>query len=377
MKKIYYSLLIFLTIGAVFAIGKFIEDRKAFPNNFNEERPLIIEGKKYFISPVGKDSNDGLSENTPFFTIQRGLDLVQPGDGVILSEGVYLQDLVTRRDGTANRLIIITGPKNAVVKGAGEKSRIIEIKHDYYGLKGFTVDGLEGDKDKEKNYRDKLIYIQSDEPLNGVTGSRILEMDLKNAGGECLRMKYFAKGNEVAHNKIVGCGAYDFIFDNNGKNGEGIYIGTAPEQAEDGKNPTEDLDRSDNNWVHHNFIDTQGNECVDIKEGSAHNLIENNECTGQKDKESAGLDSRGNDNTFRQNEVYGNVGAGVRLGGDKKIDGTNNIVVNNFLHDNEGGGIKFQSNPQKQICGNRFANNKKGNLVGEYEEDNENLKNCD
>ena len=52
---------------------------------------------------------------------------------------------------------------------------------------------------------------------------------------------------------------------------------------------------------------------LDIKEGSSFNIVEYNKCTGQRDPNSGGLDSRGNDNIFRYNEIYDNLGAGVRL----------------------------------------------------------------
>ena len=52
---------------------------------------------------------------------------------------------------------------------------------------------------------------------------------------------------------------------------------------------------------------TNGNECVDIKEGASGNLIEHNECSNQLDDQSGCYDSRGDDNTFRfakQNFYY-------------------------------------------------------------------------
>ncbi len=376
MKIVYYIVFFLFALGFFLAGYKLVEIFLLTPAVSPDGKTVVITGKKYYVSSTGNDNLDGLSEKSALFTIQNAIDLLQPGDGVILADGTYLQDFVTRRNGTDSKPIIITGSKKAVIKGSGKNQRIIEINHDFQILKGFTVDGLNGDNNDEKNYRDKLIYAQGNEPLNGITGLRILDMDLKNAGGECVRIKYFAQKNEIAHNNIVGCGAYDFIFKGEGKNGEGIYIGTAPEQIADDKNPTQDIDLSNDNWIHDNFINTQGNECVDIKEGSSGNLVENNKCTGQKDTESAGLDSRGSGNVFRKNEVYGSKGAGIRLGGDKKSDGINNVVAENFLHDNENGGIKFQRNPQKQICGNRFKNNKKGDLVGEYGSENKNQETC-
>ena len=191
-------------------------------------------------------------------------------------------------------------------------------------------------------------------------------MNLKNAGGECVRLRYFAQDNEIAHNTITSCGVHDFRFKDGGKNGEGVYIGTAPEQLKDKKNPTTDPDQSNNNWIHHNNFNTQGNECVDIKEAASGNVIEHNICTGQKDKESGGMDSRGNANIFRNNEIFGCAGAGIRLGGDTKADGIKNIIYENTISNNKAGAVKVMQQPQGKICGNSLSSNKKGACVGKY-----------
>jgi hypothetical protein len=91
--------------------------------------------------------------------------------------------------------------------------------------------------------------------------------------------------------------------------------------------------------------------------------VEHNTCTGQQDPNSAGFDARGGGNIFRYNESFGNVGAGIRLGGDGASDGIDNQVYGNSFHDNQGGGIKLVRQPQK-LCGNTLANNRAGNLVG-------------
>jgi hypothetical protein len=158
---------------------------------------------------------------------------------------------------------------------------------------------------------------------------------------------------------------YDFKFSGGGKNGEAIYIGTAPEQRADGKNPDVAVDRSTDNWIHHNTFDTQGNECVDVKEGATANIIEYNRCTGQRDPLSGGFDSRGNGNIFRYNESYGNVGAGVRLGGDTKDDGLDNEVYGNKLYNNRAGGIKLVRKRQRSVCGNTMSGNAAGNVVSD------------
>lgn len=324
-------------------------------------------GTSYYIDPRGQDSNDGLSASTPFQTIQKAVDLARPGDLIKLSGGIYQQDIFTKRDGRPNATITITGPKEAVVGGGGGL-RIIEVRHSYISLKGFTVDGKFGTGTSASDFRDKLIYILGREPKKGVQGVKIAGMRIQNAGGECIRLRYFAQNNEISDNTIQNCGVYDFRFNNGGKNGEGIYIGTAPEQLDDGKNLTDDPDQSNNNLIHDNIINTNGNECVDIKEGSSGNIIENNSCTGQQDPQSGGLDSRGNGNIFRSNNIFDNKGAGIRLGGDRKGDGTDNDVYGNIIRSNSSGGIKFEKIPQRKICGNVMSENNGGENVGSYGE---------
>lgn len=297
------------------------------------------------------------------FSIQKALDSAQPGDTVYLATGIYYQDAISKRNGSFDLPITIKGGSDAIVKGAG-KSRIFEINHDYIVLDGFTVDGLHGNPSAITGYGDKLIYIVGTGNKDGVIGSKIINMTLKNAGGECVRIKYFSQKNEVANNTILNCGVYDFKF-GGAKNGEGVYIGTAPEQLY--RNPTLDLDNSNNNYIHHNLMNTQGNEGVDIKEGSSGNIVEYNSISGQKDPASGGLDSRGDGNIFRNNDIFGNIGAGIRFGGDFYNGyqfGQNNQAYNNNIHDNQYGSFKIQAVPQTKICGNILSNNGAG--LGTY-----------
>jgi parallel beta-helix repeat protein len=317
----------------------------------------------FYVNPGGSDQNRGLSPNAPFGTIQKAVDLARPGDVIILAPGEYYQDIVSRRDGIAEAPITIKGPVNAIVKGSGNP-RIFDIRHDNLTLDGFSLDGRVGDTPKIASYREKLLYAIGTAPQQGVNGLRVLHMTFKNGGGECLRLRYFAQHNEIAYSRFVGCGVHDFKFNAGKRNGEAIYIGTAPEQRGDGKNPTADVDHSNNNWIHHNSFDTQGNECVDIKEGASGNIVEYNSCTGQRDPKSGGFDVRGVNNVIRYNESYGNAGAGIRLGGDTPADGVDNAVYGNNVHDNRAGGIELKRKRQVSLCGNLVSNNHGGKLIG-------------
>lgn len=325
--------------------------------------PSIAFGATYYVSPGGDDAQSGIAAETSVKTIQKAIDMAQPGDTVMLAAGEYPQDMISRRNGTADAPITITGPKTAVVRGAGA-DRVIEINHHYHTLNGFTVDGLAGSV-----YHDKLIYVLGKEARKPLVGLKITNMTVKNSGGECIRLRYFVTGAEIAHNTIGACGAFDFIQNAGGKNGEGIYVGTSSKQWNDGKNPTNDPDETKGNVIHHNTINTQGNECVDIKEGATGNIVEYNTCTGQRDAESGGFDSRGSNNTFRYNSVKGSLGVGIRFGGwlvNGIQYGKGNDAYGNAIEDNKAGAFKFETGPQGKICENALKTNAGGSFIGGY-----------
>jgi hypothetical protein len=326
----------------------------------SEEEDLDV--KIIYVSPNGSGKKNGTSVKNAFSSIQQALDKVEPGEKIELASGEYFEDLVTKKHGTKEKPIMLFGQKEAVIKGSGKSERIFQIFHDYYILDGFTMDGFAGGKQKAKNYRDKLLYVHGQKEPYGQTkrgpkGLEIANMTFKNAGGECIRLRYYVTEANIHHNEITDCGFYDFVFDKGGKNGEGIYIGTSSEQWDDDKNPTDGPDKSNNNHIHHNIFNTQGNECVEVKEGSTGNIIEYNSCTGSKDKEAAGMASRGNNNIFRYNKIFGNKGCGIRFGGHKEEGekyGIGNDAYENTIYDNDNCGIKFMQKNQGKVCGNIF-----------------------
>lgn len=276
----------------------------------------------------------------PGQSIQAALANAQPGASILVKPGVYTEKLTTFHSGTAKALITLWGEPGAVLAGSGD-GRLLEVKHDYYRVGGFEF------KDA-----DILLWMQE------ADHNTITKNFFHHAQGECIRAKYHSSHNVFSNNRVENCGREDFAGDGDGKNGEGIYLGTAPEQLE--KNPTREVDKTNHNVIRHNVFKTNGNECVDIKEGSSSNVVEFNDCTGQKEPESAGFDSRGNGNVFRYNKSYGNVGAGIRFGGDEKSDGTQNVAYGNQLLNNKGHAIKVMRLPQGKICGNTAVGNTLG-----------------
>jgi hypothetical protein len=293
--------------------------------------PPAPAGRTWHVSAAARSGGDGTS-GAPFGLIPDALAAARPGDLVSVGPGIY-PGFATAGPGRPDAPIVIKGTA-AAVRGDGSEGRLVEILHDHVTLTGFDI--AEGD-----------IGVW----IFGATGVRLTGNVIHELAGECVRVKYHAHDNEIVGNRIEGCGQ-DFDTDDGNKNGEGVYIGTSPEQID--RNPTPEPDASDGNWVHGNFIKTPA-ECVDIKEGASNNLVEGNLCRGGRDPDGAGFSVRGNANTVRDNVSEDHDGAGIRLGGDGTGDGVDNVVTGNRLSGNDGYAVKVQREPQRMVCGNEIS----------------------
>ena len=68
----------------------------------------------YFISPTGSDTNPGTLQ-APLATVNRGMELAQPGDSVLLRGGVYRETVTSVRSGTTTQPITVSNYNNEVV----------------------------------------------------------------------------------------------------------------------------------------------------------------------------------------------------------------------------------------------------------------------
>jgi hypothetical protein len=303
-------------------------------NRIDQNGGVATAGRTVFVSATAAPGGLGTAAR-PFATIQHAVDVAEPGDTVRVGPGSYTGGFHSVRSGTAANPIRFSAANAEVVRGDGPP-HVIELRDDYLDLAGFeVVGGTAGIR------------------LDGAHHVRVLHNIVRDALGECVRVRNQSSDNEVAFNEIRGCGRRNFDLARHRKNGEGIYVGTAPEQLDElpGNGP----DRSDRNWIHDNTIDTPA-ECVDVKEFTSTILVEHNLCTGGRDPESAGFSARGNRVTFRGNTVFGGAGAGIRLGGDGAGQGVDTIVVDNDFEHPRGYGIKIMRSPQGKICGNGLLN---------------------
>lgn len=129
----------------------------------------------------------------------------------------------------------------------------------------------------------------------------------------------------------------------------------APEvKLRDGGADNVKADNCGYNWMHHNTFRTYGNECIDVKEGSTHNLIEYNVCEMQRDPNSGGFDLRGDLNTVRFNEITECDGAGVRMGGHDGY-GSGNHAYGNVITNMGNGAFNVMAPDQGTVCENKIS----------------------
>ncbi len=278
-------------------------------------------------------------------SIQKAVERAYPGDCVVIYPGEYYESIHTVRSGLPGKPIVIIGIPRVVIHGSPSAGgRVIYIRHSHIWLERLEVDGHFSPSEKgARAYKDKLIYIKGS--LQSVVRDiRVVDCVLKNALGECLRVKR-AEDVEIKGNSISYCGLRDFRFGRGRKNGEAVYIGTAPEQ-------TAFPDRTKRVSVVENVLFPHGSECVDVKEGSEDVVVKDNVCAYTLDPSSGGVSVRGSHAVIEGNLFYSLAGAGVRLGGDGKKNGIMNSVLNNLFLDRVRLSIKVMREPQGKICGN-------------------------
>lgn len=282
------------------------------------------------VAAGAQPGGDG-SAARPFASLQPALDAAQPGQTVIVAAGDYVGKVRSVRSGTLDAPIRLVGQPGARLSNGGA-SRLFEITHSHIRVSGLDLSGA-----------NILVMV------SGATGVWLAANTFHDAGSECIRLRDGASGNVVSWNAISRCGLTGF---NGSKvNGEGIYIGTAPEKLSGTAR-----DASVGNWVVSNRIDAPA-ECVDIKEGADGTHVLANACTGGRYVDGAGYVSRARWAEMDGNWSYGNEGSGIMLTGDRDGDGVASMVTRNVLIGNGQYGLKVVHGPQLVMCGNDLRAN--------------------
>ena len=83
--------------------------------------PAHAQGSAYWVDPAGSDTNAGTT-SAPFKTLQKALDVAQPGTTINLRAGTYREAVITKRAGTAAAPITIKGPETGKALSGRDKA---------------------------------------------------------------------------------------------------------------------------------------------------------------------------------------------------------------------------------------------------------------
>ncbi|MBI4021988.1 MAG: right-handed parallel beta-helix repeat-containing protein [Candidatus Andersenbacteria bacterium] len=287
-----------------------------------------------YVNPVdGRDGQAG-TETEPLKSLAEALKRVEPGGTIRLADGVYREELTTRRAGLPQAVITIepAAGARAVFDGESGKQNALRIVHSYYIVRGLEIRAM-----------DEGIRLE------GVTGVVVENNHIHHINNECVRLRYTAHDNILRRNVIHDCGL--------DSNGEGIYVGTAPEQRTKNKGRA---DSSVQNRLEANEI-YNVEEGIDVKEDSSGTAIVGNVIYHSSDPESGAISIRSDANVVLNNVVFDNRGAGIRVGGDTAphpqqagsyLYGVRNVLHGNTALKNDYADYKFMRAPQQADCTN-------------------------
>ena len=234
-----------------------------------------VSATNYYVSSLyGDDSNNGLTINNPFATIQYACEQISAGDTVFVADGTYAGFDFRDNNGTANAPIVFKAMTNTVVlnQNGPQRDDIINIEEcNYVVIDGFTTNDATG----------------------GGNGIRIV---LSN------------------HCVVRNC-----MCNNNAE--RGIFTGF-----------TDDILIENNKCS--NSVDEHG---IYVSNSSDRPIIRYNECYGNNGCgiHMNGDLSTGGDGTISDAQVYGNIVYDNNGGGGINMDGVENpLVYNNLIYNN-------------------------------------------
>jgi parallel beta-helix repeat protein len=125
---------------------------------FTVHLPVILGGQThydYYVSTQGDDGDDGRTRATAFRTVGRAMEVVQPGDAVLILAGVYNEAQMPEYVGNSRSPITLRGEDGAVLDGQRTRKMGFWCEH----CTNLVIENLEF-----RNYTDVGIgvYLSSD-----------------------------------------------------------------------------------------------------------------------------------------------------------------------------------------------------------------------
>jgi len=277
----------------------------------------------FYVSPTG--SGTQCSPASPC-SLQYGLSIPEPGDEVILLDGIYSEPLIITKGGSAGKSVVVRSANQWQSVFRMPTDRLARIWASYVTLRGVVFDGAGTGGNRGALRIGSGEEVTLPEAVHDVVVERVHIKDVRAAAVSI---------TSGEHDVVVK----DSVIENSGRQefwGEAFYLGnkTNPEQA-----------------VYD--IEIAGN----IARGFTENAVETKRYSH---------DVRIHSNIFHNQMMWAEYGGDPERGNDGTItiDGHSNAVFNNRLFNNQCGMAVFVVEPQ---AGHRVFNNIVYNGVGKAE----------
>jgi hypothetical protein len=331
--------------------------------------PLVNQrpGHDWYVSSGGNDRNPGTPDQ-PLASPQAGLSHAHAGDTIHLEGNFTGVNIETVRDGEPGAPITMESDGGTLV-GATGLGRIITIQHSNLVFRNLTLDGQHGPATDITQFTGKGVYAE------GTAARPVHDLEFDNlavmrTAGECVRLKH-ANSVRITVRNISSCGRSVALNAQRTKpngdtveNGEGIYVGTAPDQIQPGEGPDQTSNIEIRGITRDSQIATGATEGVELKQGTGvngPNYVHDLTITNTTWPSSAGINLEGTNARLYGLEMEHNS-AGVRIGTALPAtpqDGTGNSIRGNTFGDAgtpASPHFKFFTKDNagtNQICGNQ------------------------
>jgi len=302
-----------------------------------------------------------------FESVQKAIDVAEPGDTVSVPPGSYDEKITTTRSGREEAPITITGPASAVLRGNTDEYGIVRINHSHVHLRGLTVEGL---VDPERpDQLDAYVpgqLIQTRPPTSSDEYLRNLVVAPHRIGYSRASLIGLERtdGAVIGPTTVTGRAGADYMLgDARSRNGELLYIGTSRTNLGSDWHPWTEPDRTRNVTIQH--IDNSAGhahaEGVDIKEGTRDITVEymtdRNAGHVGLNEVAATVSFKSHGSTVRWCDIS-NTPIGVEFAPNQGVEG--NDLYGCRIRDFDVSGIIFESpkttaQEQGRVCGNRVA----------------------
>ena len=115
------------------------------PTSSDTDIVQTITGDTYYVSTTGNDENSGETESSPLGSIEKGIEKLQPGDGLIILPGTYHENKIDiSQKGEAGKPVIIRAQGEVTFDGENGGNTFINVSSSasYVNIEGITFKNL-------------------------------------------------------------------------------------------------------------------------------------------------------------------------------------------------------------------------------------------